>query len=337
MKIYNFIIKALGKIRREIRYYCLKLKAKNKKYTHLYIGSPTYGNLGDQQIWKSSIEFLKANNIKFLDISLSDFNKYKKINFKNIKTVVLQGGGNLGDVYVLDQNVKNEAIKMYSDKKIIVFPQTFYCDDYESERAKDIKEIFSNHKDLTLVAREEKSFEMMKKFFNKNKVIKAPDIVLSSNYTKKQKRRKNVLFLMRKDIEKTIKEEDFNKLKKQVEEKYKVYVSDTVVNKKVNEINRQFELKKVFNKIKKAEFVITDRLHGMVFCAITNTPCIVFSNYNHKVKGTYEWIKKLDYIKFVENIKSIKIDDTINKILNHKNNWEDLKEEYLELNKIIKG
>ena len=52
-----------------------------------------------------------------------------------------------------------------------------------------------------------------------------------------------------------------------------------------------------------AELLITDRLHGMVFAALTGTPCIVFSNYNHKVKGTYEWIKYLPYIRYVETQK----------------------------------
>ena len=47
-----------------------------------------------------------------------------------------------------------------------------------------------------------------------------------------------------------------------------------------------------------ARLVVTDRLHGMIFSAITGTPCVVLSNYNHKVRGTYEWISYLPYIKF---------------------------------------
>ena len=58
------------------------------------------------------------------------------------------------------------------------------------------KEIFSNHKNLTIVAREQKSYEMLKKYFDKNKVILTPDIVLSSDYSKKQYKRKNALFLI---------------------------------------------------------------------------------------------------------------------------------------------
>ena len=58
-----------------------------------------------------------------------------------------------------------------------------------------------------------------------------------------------------------------------------------------NQILAEVRKSVIVNKLKEfagAQLVITDRLHGMVFCYLTNTPCIVFSNYNHKVLGTYE-------------------------------------------------
>ena len=58
-------------------------------------------------------------------------------------------------------------------------------------------------------------------------------------------------------------------------------------------------------KIAKSEIVITDRLHGMIFSVITQTSCIVFRNYNHKLSSSYQWFKNLNYIKFLDdfNIK----------------------------------
>lgn len=52
-----------------------------------------------------------------------------------------------------------------------------------------------------------------------------------------------------------------------------------------------------------AKLVITDRLHGMIFAALTQTPCIVLGNYNHKVKGTYEWLQELPYICFADTVQ----------------------------------
>ena len=44
--------------------------------------------------------------------------------------------------------------------------------------------------------------------------------------------------------------------------------------------------------------LITDRIHGMLFAAVTGTPCIALDNVSKKVSGAYEWIQYLDYIQF---------------------------------------
>ena len=64
----------------------------------------------------------------------------------------------------------------------------------------------------------------------------------------------------------------------------------------------------------RASIVLTDRLHGMIFSAITGTPCVASSNYNHKIKESYEWIKYLPYIKYAENITQAReyIDELVN-------------------------
>lgn len=54
-----------------------------------------------------------------------------------------------------------------------------------------------------------------------------------------------------------------------------------------------------------SKLLITDRLQGMVFAAITGTPCIVLNNNHYKVKGTYEWISTLDYIEYVADIAKV--------------------------------
>ena len=70
----------------------------------------------------------------------------------------------------------------------------------------------------------------------------------------------------------------------------------------------------VFDKFFGARVVITDRLHGMVFCAITKTPCIVTKSLDHKVTGTYEWIKDLNYIKLVDNLNFDEVEKLITEL-----------------------
>ena len=60
------------------------------------------------------------------------------------------------------------------------------------------------------------------------------------------------------------------------------------------------------NAFRHTELVITDRLHGMIFSAITGTPCIVINSKSPKVRGCYEWIRHLDYIQFCDDVSRIK-------------------------------
>ena len=59
--------------------------------------------------------------------------------------------------------------------------------------------------------------------------------------------------------------------------------------------------------------VITDRLHGMIFCAITETNCIVLDSKSPKLRGCYEWISHLGYIRFVSNTDELESTWTIMK------------------------
>ena len=68
---------------------------------------------------------------------------------------------------------------------------------------------------------------------------------------------------------------------------------------------RKKEVKNKLEQFKKAKLIITDRLHGMIFAAITSTPCIALGNYNHKIKSCSETLEHLGYIKYVDNVEEI--------------------------------
>jgi len=66
--------------------------------------------------------------------------------------------------------------------------------------------------------------------------------------------------------------------------------------------NRTAALEEKFDEFRAVKLVVTDRLHGMIFCAITGTPCVVVNSKSHKVEGCYDWIKNLEYIKFCSDV-----------------------------------
>ena len=81
---------------------------------------------------------------------------------------------------------------------------------------------------------------------------------------------------------------------------------------------REFEVERKFDEFRRARLVITDRLHGMIFAAITGTPCIALNNSSGKVEGVWSlWLRHLDYVKFVREAAEIPalLDAMLRKIL----------------------
>ena len=174
------------------------------------------------------------------------------------------------------------------------------------EELEKSKKIYGKHKKLTVVAREKVSYEEMKKQFKYNRVIQTTDMVTYLNETREEKKREGILLILRNDIERNLNPEQMSRLE-QIIKKYfkKIEYNDTAKGEPIKENERKQKLEEMFAKYRQAQLVITDRLHGMIFAAITSTPCIALKNYNHKVEATYETLKHLDYIKYVNSVDEV--------------------------------
>lgn len=324
----DFFNKVLYKLYKTL---ILKNKIKSTKHKVFLIGTPEHGNLGDQKIAVSQVQFLKSLGIDFLEVPDSMYPVFKNnIKDSTENLILLHGGGNLGNEYERCQNIRNDCIKSYPLSKIVVMPQTIYFsnDEIGSKKLKETVEIFAEHKNLTICAREQVSYDKMKECFAKNNIVFVPDIVLSNNVKEKSKGiKKQVLFLLRDDVEKV----DNLRQIKEIEEwakknNYVIKYNDTNKEYRVSMLNRDRELKKLFKLIEDSEFVVTDRLHGMIFSYIADTPVVVFKNYNHKITSSYDWIKDGKVALYNEGFdinEFLKIKSTSNKNLEDK--FEDLK------------
>lgn len=238
---------------------------------------------------------------------------------------------------MFDENIRRDAIERFPNNKIILFPQTIYFtkDDKGNKELELSKKIYNNHKNLILVAREKVSYELMRKDFNKCKIIITPDIVLYLNECANRINRSGALFCLRSDLESKINYDNKQCILQMLKSEYKeINVTDTGIDKFIKKEERKQFFYEKLDEFKEAELVITDRIHGMIFAAITGTPCIALSNYNYKVKGTYEWIKGLNYIKFTDDIEKIpELIDELKKLNNITYDNSDLMKYY---NKIIK-
>ncbi len=291
----------------------IKVIIKSKIYQNkIYlIGVPIHGNLGDQAITIAEEKFLKENFKKYKIIEIESVLAQKYIKFlkkiiKSNELILIHGGGFLGSLWLEEEMMFRKVLINFPNNNIIVFPQTIYFENVnvEDEIMKKSMEIYSSHKHLTICCREKYSYDFMKQYFKNVNTLLVPDMVLYLNNIKCENKRNDVLFCLRKDKEKVI--YNLDKIKVFLEEKYQIFYTDTVIKKKVNSYNRKKVFLNKINEFSKYELVITDRLHGMIFALLAQTPCLVLENKSYKIKGVYEWIKDVCYIKLTKHENILK-------------------------------
>ena len=295
---------------------------KNDKKIFVYL-SGFYQNLGDMAITYSQEQFLKKNFPEYKIIMVPSVDTYTTIRWaksivNNDDIITIVGGGSMDSNYASLENCRRFVIRCFKKNKIVLFPQTmhFNNDLYGRYRLKKTIKTYSKHNNLHIFAREYNSYENMKKMFKNAKIVEViPDMVLYLDYKEAFKQnRKGLLCVFRNDIEKNC---NFNTdaILKTLKEKFDfIEYTDTIDVKKEECEYKVYEktILSFLNRIASKELVVTDRLHCMIFCAITETPCIAFDNSNKKISRVYKaWLSSLHYISVVSNYQ----EDTFKKLI----------------------
>jgi pyruvyl transferase EpsI len=300
-----------------------------------------YSNLGDVAITYAQEKFIQ-NTLPNHKVVLIPINKtiegiiFVKSIWNASDCITIVGGGNFGDLYNQIEALRQLVIASFPNNKIISFPQTF--DFSNSPKGKKSLEkaisVYSEHSNLSFFVREQQSFELMQRHFPKVEVFLTPDIVLSLDQSQPQMKRNGVTLSLRADDEKLLTSEQNESLINWAKQTFSnVSFYDTHINKgNLSEQQLDEELNNIWKQYKSSELVITDRLHGMIFAYITNTPCLVFLNNNHKISASYEWIKNQAPILLIKNFDLKNIGEAY-ETLNSSNTtaYKDLMEKYLPL------
>lgn len=260
-----------------------------------FLDSPSYGNIGDQAIALAMRKFMndllpQYNQVEFLENEFLFYIRWLKKNVKESDIICLNGGGNMGVMYPKYEAIRRIIIKSFPNNKIIIFPQTL---DYEKSKYGDKEKkrassIYSKHKHLLIMAREGKTYNEMKKIYPINTIVLCPDIVLYLNYMDMNVKKNDIIGIcLRNDNERIINDEDIFLINRPIK---KIATQDNALLN-INNLNREKVVYDKLEEIASCKMIITDRLHGMIFAYITNTPCIALPNSNGKVEGVYNWIK----------------------------------------------
>ena len=282
----------------------------------ILLGVPEHGNIGDHAITIGEENFFKKNfpNLPYVTFPWKFVNFYwnfLKLKIKPTDLICIHGGGFLGTLWENEQENLTKALELFNHNPIIIMPQSFWYDGDADHKL--LMESFENAMkrcdNLCVCIREERSLERFQHKFPEITTMLIPDMAFYIQNKVNAKRFDNVLLCLRGDKEKISPEtQDIASTIKCLG--YSVKETSTVVDENIPIGMSELYVYNKLTEFASARLVITDRLHGLIFSAITNTPCIAFDNLSGKVHGTYRWIESIPTIKLVNEINNIK--DCIN-------------------------
>ena len=289
----------------------VRLKRTKGKKRIVILAVPQYNNIGDHAITMAEEKFLETQFPELSYVSVGVI--FSKFIYSKVKKLIgpediigINGGGFLGTLWGMEPLVR-KMISDFPDNFKIVFPQTVYFS-HDENGDRELEQSIKTYRrsNVCVFVREENSYEFMKeKFFPDmdNRVFLVPDMVLSLHSLVKNENGAGIILCMRNDAEKVTGNGVIKNIKEYAgNAMQQICITDMCTRFWIPlSLKNRFVTKKM-QQLASAKFVVTDRLHCMIFCTLVGTPCIAMDNSSKKVKGVYEkWLKDLDYIVFCEN------------------------------------
>ena len=260
----------------------------------IMLATAEHGNIGDSAITLAEQQILSEQFPEYFQVEISTYEFNQKeaylhaiLNPEDI--IFVNGGGNMGDRYIEEEELHRKIVREFPNNKIVIFPQTisFSTSEQGAQEIAKSARVYNSHKDLTLFVRGETSLAFAQKYFDKVKTILMPDVVhvLRSQYAID---RSGALLCLREDEEGSLNEAAKERIRfAALAMTGNVTYSTNTHSEDVSREIRGFVVRKELMRFASHRVVITDRLHGMIFAAVTGTPCVVLASSDHKIQEYY--------------------------------------------------
>lgn len=288
---------------------------------------PSHQNAGDSLIFAGEMAYLRRLNIHVNYVC--DVERYSpRILRERVPEgpILLHGGGNLGDRWPKYQEFRKRVIQEFPDRKIVMLPQSM---EFRSRTALEAtKNIFSEHRDLTLLLREHRSFDEAVTHFGKNNQVEyCPDLAfgVGTQSMHAPARRVDVIQLLRRDSERVERGEisipyststiDWGlhgvdaKLWKAVRVPGRIATSVPQCSNFLYPFLRisygaqvKLNLRRAGILLQSGKVLLTDRLHAAILGGLLGIPVVAMDNAYGKVSSIYaDYLHKLDNVKFASS------------------------------------
>lgn len=333
---------------------CEKVDLPVRKRAFIFLAAD-YGNIGDLAISAAQEKFLEENLLDYevFPVPISKTRLWlgsikKQVTSEDIITII--GGGNMGSLYPDIEDLRQLVIQTFPYNKIVCFPQTLDWEESQSSNKalKKIVKIYASHSDIHVFARELITYKKLEDVFNGQKNVKigfVPDIVMSSSAKQlgvvNSSKPTGILTCLRNDKECALKAEHYAILDSAIGDTgLTITKTDTHAGGSgLSKVECNKLLSSKIQQFAEAQLVITDRLHGMILCMLSGTPCLVLPNSNHKIRQTYlNWLKDHPRVIFVEIEKFTHVPKYIDQLLSQpRGNLTDSPVELTQYKPLIKA
>lgn len=278
---------------------------------------PRHPNSGDSLIWLGEKAYLQRLGVRVRYVSSLHHLSEKQLRRRLAvgSTILIHGGGNLGDRWPEPQRHREQVLNSFPDYRVIQLPQSFEFAEESSIRTAN--SAFARHPDLLVMLRERQSLKDSRSAFETTSVVFCHDLAVGfgSREMSNVAPRYDIVWLHRTDGEGvtgstvpsctsqvTVRETDWGlhtigrrcawRALRLPEDIFRVFGrAETPFHfLKSWSFDRMAEVSVSWasSTLASGRVVVTDRLHAMVLSALIGVPVVAYNSSNDKVRRIYE-------------------------------------------------
>jgi len=292
------------------------------------INFPNHANPGDNAIWLGALSALRRAGVPVGYVSSwSSFDARVMRHAVGDAPLVLNGGGNFGDLYAGQQQLRELVLETCRDRRIVQLPQSIAFRD--PANLEKMRRLCAEHPDFTLCVRERRSYEIAQRAFDVRTVL-LPDMAFALPRPQRPARmQRDLLWLARTDAERVPRDPpppdfatDWN-----IGEPA---AGLTARAQRILAINRRIDqrrhgggpaagtrrrafawtfehladawVRRGMDLIGSSRVVVTDRLHAHVFALLLDVPHVLLDNSYGKVRSTFDtWTGSSPLVRWADS------------------------------------
>lgn len=290
--------------------YYLKRGFASKHQRILLLLSPEYVNFGDLAIASMERRMLAELDFDVLEVPCCAHELWPESVISAVRDddiLMFTGGGYMGSLWPDLQGYVERVIEACPNNVIVFAPQTVYYGDDSQSEARFISLLGACRKVLFL-ARDAGTCSWLESFDLPSVSVRlVPDAVICAGNWLYEGKRSRLLKCFRDDHE-SVRQTEADAVVEKVADRLRLPVTET--STMVRHVMTPLWMRNTLlgwklKDFQRAELVITDRLHAMVFSALSGTRVIALDNVSGKVAGAYRWLSGLGYVRVASSIDDI--------------------------------